>query len=285
MTLGHRPQSLEEALALLADENVVPVAGCTDLMVVDFAERRQHVAVCDLMGIPELRGIEVKDGWLDCGAGMTFSELRADPLVQEHFPILHDVCATIGGWQIQNRATIGGNIANASPAGDSLPVLLALDAELVLAGADGQRKVRYSEMHRGYRKTKLRKGELIVRVRLPIPRPTMVQFFKKVGTRQAQAISKLVVAFTADIEEGQMHSARIAAGSVAATPIRFKKAEKACEGKACTLAVADEIAAIVQAEVAPIDDVRSTADYRIYTLGRVVRRMILEAGRTPSEQK
>ncbi len=277
MTQAHTPKNLAKALELLKSQGaaVMPVAGCTDLMAADHATGRVHVEVLDLSRLPELRGIEHKDGWLDIGAATTFSELREDARVVEHFPILAEVAGTIGGWQIQNRATLGGNIANASPAGDSLPVLLALDAELTLAGADGQRKVRYSEMHRGYRKTKLRPGELIVRVRLPIPRPHMVQRFKKVGTREAQAISKVVVAFSADIEDGRMFNARIAAGSVAATPIRLSKSEKACEGKMGDAALADEVAAIAQTEVTPIDDVRSTGAYRSYVLGRIVRRMIL----------
>ena len=280
MTEAFQPTSLEEALAILGERKAecVAVAGCTDLMVVDQAERQTHPAVVDLLRIPELRGVSLKDGWLDVGAATTFSELRHDDAILEHFPILAQAAATIGGWQIQNRATIGGNIANASPAGDSLPVLLALDAELVLAGADGQRKVRYSEMHRGYRKTKLRPGELIVRVRLPLPRPTIVQRFTKVGTREAQAISKVVAAFSVDLEGGKLYDARIAAGSVAPTPIRIKEAEKACEGKEPNLETADLVADVIEAQVHPVDDVRSTADYRRFVLGRVVRRMILDIG-------
>jgi carbon-monoxide dehydrogenase medium subunit len=232
--------------------------------------------VLDLTRIPELRGIEFVDGWLDFGAATTFSELRLNEHVVECFPILAEVASTIGGWQIQNRATVGGNIANASPAGDSLPVLLALDAELTLAGVDGQRKVRYSEMHRGYRKTKLRPGELIVRIKLPVPRPHMVQRFRKVGTREAQAISKVVLAFTADIEDGKMFNARLAAGSVAPRPVRLRKAEKACEGLPSNETTADLVAATAAAEVQPIDDVRSTAAYRKHVLERLVRRMILQ---------
>lgn len=279
MTEAFSPKSLDAALEALAntDQPATPVAGCTDLLVIDHAEQRSHDSVVDLTRIPELRGIELKDGWLDFGAATTFSELRADKNVVQHFPILAEVAGTIGGWQIQNRATVGGNIANASPAGDSLPVLLALDAELVLAGADGQRKVRYSEMHRGYRKTKLRKGELIVRIKLPLPRPNLVQCFRKVGTREAQAISKVVLAFTAEIEDGRFFGARIAAGSVAATPVRLRKAEKACEGKPVNEETANEVSAIAASEVQPIDDVRSTAAYRSHVLERVLRRVLLEA--------
>lgn len=280
MTRAHSPADLSVALELLGAEGseAIAVAGCTDLMAADHASGVVRPEVVDISRLPELRDIELKDGWLDMGAATTFSELRRHELVREHFPILAEVAGTIGGWQIQNRATLGGNIANASPAGDSLPVLLALDAELVLASSDGQRKVRYSDMHRGYRKTKLRTGELITRVRLPIPRRNMAQVFRKVGTREAQAISKVVIAFTVDVEEGRMHHARIAAGSVAAMPVRLRKAEKACEGKVLDVATADEVAAIARSEVKPIDDVRSTGVYRSHIVERIVRRMIINLG-------
>lgn len=277
MTQAHSPKKLAAALELLGAEGseAVAVAGCTDLMAADHASGVVRPEVVDVSRLSELRGIVLKDGWLDIGAATTFTELRHDASVLEHFPILAEVSGTIGGWQIQNRATIGGNIANASPAGDSLPVLLALDAELTLASSDGERKVRYSDMHRGYRKTKLRSGELITRVRLPIPLCRMVQVFRKVGTREAQAISKVVIAFTADVQEGRMHHARIAAGSVAATPVRLRKAEKACEGKLVGVATADEVAEIARGEVKPIDDVRSTGAYRSHILERLVRRIII----------
>lgn len=277
MTQAHSPKKLAVALKLLGAEGTeaVAVAGCTDLMAADHAGGVIRPEVVDISRLPELRGIVLKDGWLDIGAATTFSELRKDEDVLEHFPILAEVSGTIGGWQIQNRATIGGNIANASPAGDSLPVLLALDAELTLASSDGERKVRYSDMHRGYRKTKLRSGELITRVRLPIPLRRMVQVFRKVGTREAQAISKVVIAFTADVEDGRMHHARIAAGSVAATPVRLRKAEKACEGKLVGVVTADEVAGIARGEVKPIDDVRSTGAYRSHIVERIIRRIII----------
>lgn len=280
MTQAHSPKKLSAALEILGADGseAIAVAGCTDLMAADHANGVVRSEVVDVSRLPELRGIAVKDGWVDIGAATTFSELRRAEHILEHFPILAEVAGTIGGWQIQNRATIGGNIANASPAGDSLPVLLALDAELILASSDGERKVRYSDMHRGYRKTKLRAGELITRVRLPIPRRSMAQLFRKVGTREAQAISKVVIAFTADVEDGLMHHARIAAGSVAATPVRLRKAEKACEGKPVGVATADEVAAIARGEVKPIDDVRSTGAYRSHVLERIIRRMILTLG-------
>ena len=278
MTKAFRPGSLDEAVRVLADPDLgaVPVAGCTDILVVDVATGRRHAAVVDVHRLPELRGIRHDAGLIDVGAGTTFSELRADANVCRLLPILAEAAATVGGWQIQNRATIGGNIANASPAGDSLPVLLALSAELVLAGPAGERVVAYENMHLGYRKTDLRAGELIVRVRIPVPDPRTVQSYKKVGTRAAQAISKVVVAFAARNEGGRLSAVRLAAGSVAPVPVRLFDAERACEGARPDVATADLAAAAAQGAVQPLTDVRSTASYRRWVLGRVVRRMVLD---------
>ena len=278
MTRAFRPQDLSAALSALSDPAAVPVAGCTDLLVVDTATNRHHAAVVDLTGVPELRGIKSDGESIDIGASATFAELRRHELVQRHAPILAEAAATIGGWQIQNRATIGGNIANASPVGDSLPVLLALDAELVVAGENGERRIPYADFHTGYRKTALGPGELIVRVRLPFAAPAVVQSFKKVGTREAQAISKVVVAFRATPRDGRLTDVRLAAGAVAETPVRLWRTEALLEGAVPDAATSQRAAQAARGEVTPIDDVRSTARYRSFVLGRVVRRMVLRYG-------
>ena len=181
----------------------------------------------------------------------------------------------VGGWQIQNRATLGGNMANASPAGDSLPVLLALDALVVAAGARGLREIPYAEFHTGYRKTALQPGEIVASVRLPYLPQGWVQAFRKVGTREAQAISKIVVATVGRLENGRIAELRLAAGSVAPTPIRLRAAEKAVIGMAPGTGAADLAGREAAREVTPIDDVRSTAEYRRFALERVVRRLVL----------
>ncbi|GIW71251.1 MAG: hypothetical protein KatS3mg102_0793 [Planctomycetota bacterium] len=286
MSRAFRPRSLQEAVALLGDPELgaVPVAGCTDLMVLDHAMRRSHRAVVDLLGLAELRGIRWAEGGgsaggpvVEIGAASTFSAIRADPLVRMHLPILAEAAATIGAWQIQNRATIGGNLANASPAADSAPVLLALDAELVLVGPAGERVVPYRSFHLGYRKTLLAPGELIARIRVPVPVPGTRQRFHKVGTRQAQAISKVVLAMCCRREpDGLLRGVRFGVGSVAPVPRRLRGAEQACEGRPAGAATAERAAAAAAAEVHPIDDVRSTAAYRREVLARLVRRMVLE---------
>jgi len=244
-------------------------------MVVDHATGRKHPGVVDILRIPDLHGVKFSEGVFDIGAATTFNDLLNHTEIQARIPILSEAAGTVGAWQIQNRSTIGGNIANASPAGDSLPVLLALNADLVLAGPGGERTISYDQMHSGYRKTALAPGELIVRVRIPEPTSDTRQYFNKVGTREAQAISKLVMAFTAKVHDGNLHNVRVGAGSIAATPIRLTESEKFLEGKVANSETADAVARVAEGEVHPIDDVRSSAEYRSYVVGTVLRRFIL----------
>lgn len=269
-----RPRSLDEALRHLGeDSDLVPTAGCTDLMVRGPEALHRMDRVIDLLAIPELRGIHEVDGGVEIGATTTFSEIRRSQGIRETFPILAAAAGQVGGWQIQNRATLGGNVANASPAGDSLPVLLALDAVIVAAGPQGFREIPYAAFHTSYRKTALEPGEIIARVRLPHPRG--IQAFRKVGTREAQAISKVVAALVLVREEDRIADLRLAAGSVAPTPVRLPAAEDALRGMALGPEAADIAGREAAREVKPIDDVRSTADYRRFALERVVRRMML----------
>jgi CO/xanthine dehydrogenase FAD-binding subunit len=228
-----------------------------------------------VLGIEELQGITRQEDDLRIGAAVTFAELGRSPDVQQSFPILTQSARVIGGWQIQNRATIGGNIVNASPAGDSLPVLLALDAKLEIAGPKNIRVIPYESMHVAYRQTALAPGEILAAVRIPLAAEKRVQSFRKVGPRAAQAISKVVVAMSAAREGNPFRDVRVAAGSVAAIPLRLKNAEAVLEGKWSNgaAAKAGEAAA---GEVTPIDDVRSTAHYRSWVLQQIVERMANE---------
>jgi CO/xanthine dehydrogenase FAD-binding subunit len=274
-----RPRSLEEAVrSLEEDPALVPAAGCTDLMVRGPEALHRMDRVIDLLGVPELRGIREVEGWLEIGAATSFSEIRRSAAVRAAFPILAEAAGLVGGWQIQNRATLGGNLANASPAGDSLPVLLALDAVVVAAGGKDFREIPCSYFHVGYRKTALRPGEIVARVRLPYPPAGTVQGFRKVGTREAQAISKVVVAMAGRVEEDRIAEIRLAAGSVAATPVRLRAAEEAVRGRAPGPDTADLAGREGAREVTPVDDVRSTADYRRFALERVVRRLMRSLG-------
>ncbi len=271
-----QPRSLDEALRSLGnDPALVPTAGCTDLMVRGLEALHRMERVIDLLAIPELRGIREVEGGLEIGATTPFTEIRRSAAVRAAFPALAEAASLVGGWQIQNRATLGGNMANASPAGDSLPVLLALDAVVVVAGVGGVREIPYSEFHTGYRKTALRTGEIVVRVRIPFLPEGSVQAFRKVGTREAQSISKVVVALAGRVAEGKIVALRLAAGSVAATPIRLRAAEEAVRGLPPGPETASLAGREAAGEVTPIDDVRSTADYRRFALERVVRRLVL----------
>jgi CO/xanthine dehydrogenase FAD-binding subunit len=278
MTQAYAPRSLKEAVSYLAEApELTPIAGCTDLMVAGTQQLQDRKDVLDLLRIPEIRGIrQDQNGWR-IGATTTFREIATSRKIQRAFPALAAAASEIGGWQIQNRATLGGNIANASPAGDSLPVLLALDATIVTAGPSGQREIPYHEFHLGYRKTALQSKEIIAWIRIPDASSGTIQFFRKVGTREAQAISKVVVAMSACKQDGRLEEVRFGAGSVAPVPVRLEAAETACKGRPPNAEVADKTAEAAMAEVTPIDDVRSTAAYRRFVLGRVVRRMILDS--------
>ncbi len=274
MSVAYSPNTLAEAREALA-RGAVKVAGATDLLVIDHASFRQHAAVLNVLAIGELRGIHVDDTGLNIGASSTFTQIRQSEDVVREAPLLIAAAATIGAAQIQNRATLGGNIANASPAGDSLPALLVLDAQIVLFGPRGRRTVRHDTFHIGYRKTALDADELIERVIIPRPGPTL-QFFRKVGTRAAQAISKVVVGFSGNRSGPGLRNVRLAMGSIAPVPTRLVEVEAMIEGEPLSPALADRVCALVEKTISPIDDVRSTADYRRHVAGQVVRRMLLD---------
>lgn len=274
------PRSLEEAYAALATEPAPrPIAGGTDLMVALTGELGEPPAsVLDLWGLDALRGIALDGDAIVLGALTTYTEIRRSPLCEEHLPALVEAAGTIGAAQIQNRGTIGGNIANASPAGDTLPVLLAADASFVLGSARGERAVAAAEFWTGYRETALRPDELILRIRVPL-RPGHEARFRKVGTRRAQAISKVVMAVAWRDGAGETwHDVRVALGSMAPTPVRAARTEDALEGMPPTPETADRAAEVLAAELRPIDDVRSTAGYRRIVAARILHRIVREAG-------
>jgi CO/xanthine dehydrogenase FAD-binding subunit len=273
------PRTLEEAYAVLSAIPHRPLAGGTDVMVQITGEIGETPErLIDLWALDELRGIGVEDGALVMGALTTYAQIRTSPEVAEHLPALAECAATIGAAQIQNRGTLGGNAANASPAGDTLPILLAADAALVVGSSRGQRSVPAGEFWPEYRRTALANDELLLRVRFPLRRGRQVRF-RKVGTRRAQAISKVVMALAWQPEDdGSWRDVRLALGSVAATPIRASEAERVMEGASPTAEVTDRAAAALAGELNPIDDVRSTADYRRAVASRVLHRLLRDEG-------
>ena len=270
------PRSLAEAYALVAEQPYRPLAGGTDLLVQLTGELGPAPErVLNLWQLDELRGIEVRSNVLELGALTTYAGIRRSAACQAHAPSLVDAAATIGAVQIQHRGTIGGNVMNASPAGDTLPVLLALDAVLVLGSTAGEREVAAADFWPAYRRTAARPDELLVRIRIPVV-TDREQRFRKVGTRRAQAISKVVVAAAWRGVDG-WRDVRIALGSVAPTPIRVAAAEAALEGRPHDVASIEAAVAALGSAINPIDDVRSTAAYRREAARRVVRRLLTEA--------
>lgn len=265
------PANLAEALALrAANPDAQPLAGGTDLMVVIEAGGPAPKQVLNLWRLDGLRGIrETKDG-VRLGALATWTDIIQSAACTTHAPALVEAAQTVGARQIQNRGTIAGNIANASPAGDSLPVLLALDAEVEVASVRGTRRIAMDDLYTGYRQLSMAADELITAVHLPLKHAGDRQHYRKVGTRMAQSISKVVLGARVRIEDGTVSVARIAFGSVAPVPLRAKAVEAALVGKPVDPAAAD----LVFSDIKPIDDIRSTADYRNSVARRVLRRIL-----------
>jgi CO/xanthine dehydrogenase FAD-binding subunit len=253
--ISHRrllePKSLADALKMLRDEApLVPMAGCTDLYVSLNFGALKETRFLNLWRLAALRRIAVRGDMLSIGALATHTDLVRSPLVRKRVPMLAAAAREVGGVQIQNRGTIGGNVANASPAGDTLPVLSAADALVILQSAGGTRCVPFTAFYTGYRQTVRRPDELIVAFEIPAIRGR--QCFRKVGTRAAQAISKVVIAAAVGDRP------RIALGSVGPTVVRARRTEAVLAAGA---SIAEAQRTLLD-EITPIDDIRSTAEYR-----------------------
>jgi CO/xanthine dehydrogenase FAD-binding subunit len=283
----YRPRGLDDALAFLAahaSEGWRPVAGGTDVMVARNYGKEPTSRWLDLSPVrPELAGIRFEGERVRVGGCATMTELRRSELLAGSCPLIAEAAATVGAVQIQNRATVAGNIVNASPAGDTLPVWLALDAEVELVSASGTRRVPYASLTTAYRTTLRRPDELVSAVLFrPLPVERTRILFRKIGTRAAQAISKVVLAAVArTAADGCYDDVRLAFGSMAAVPVRASAAEDAARGRPVDPQTGRAAAAKLAAHLAPIDDVRSTADYRMRVARNLVREFL--AGRLGSE--
>ena len=258
-----RAFSLDEALQIMRSDPRRPMAGAPDIGVALNFGTTTVRRVLDIQPLAELRAIRVEQDTLVIGALATYRAILQSPDVISRLPMLVQAAGQIGGVQIQNRGTLAGNVANASPAGDSLPVLVAANASVVLRSIDSERRVALTQFYTGYRATVAREDELIVAIE--VPRVPGVQWFRKVGTRAAQAISKIVMAGVRDRERDVV---RIAVGSVAPTVVRAVRTE----GALAIGASIDEAAVVLDGEIAPIDDIRSTAVYRRRVTGNLLRR-------------
>lgn len=259
------PASLGEALDALAKDNGAwkPFAGGTDLMVLLEAGKLPHQNYVNIWNLNELRGIEVAEDQITLGALTTYTEVQDHPVLRAEFPMLGQAARETGGIAIQNRGTLGGNIVNASPAADSPPALLAYDAELELISRNGARTIPYSKFHQGYKQMDIRPDELLRAIRLPRGGQSLTHYYRKVGTRKAQAISKVCFAAIGRLAGDEIAEIRIALGSVAPIPIRCQQTERAVQEQKLTDEAISAATSALAAEISPIDDIRSTKDYRL----------------------
>ncbi|HSQ23661.1 MAG TPA: xanthine dehydrogenase family protein subunit M [Pyrinomonadaceae bacterium] len=259
------PESLGEALDALAQDNGAwkPFAGGTDLMVLLEAGKLPHQNYVNIWNLEELRGIEVSADFVTLGALTTYTEIQEHAVLRAEFPMLCQAAKETGGIAIQNRGTLGGNIVNASPAADSPPALLAYDAELIIVSKQRERTIPYSQFHTGYKQMDIRRDELLRAIRLPRTNETLIHYYRKVGTRKAQAISKVCFAAVGQTIENRIEKVRIALGSVAPIPIRCQRTEQTLENQPLQDETIGAALQTLASEITPIDDVRSTRDYRL----------------------
>jgi CO/xanthine dehydrogenase FAD-binding subunit len=263
------PGKLSAVLELMAREPGVwlPIAGGTELMVQYGAGRLGARKLVSLWGLPELRRIEQTAQELIIGAGCTYTDLR-------NHPLLARAASWTGSVANQNRGTLGGNIVNASPAADSLPALMVYEAELLLSSVRGQRRVPYVGFHTGYKQTKLNADEIVAAIAL---RPRFAHYHsysRKIGTRNAQAIAKLCLAGLGKVSANKIEDVRLAIGSVAVTPLRLRRTEASLLGGEWSPALVRDARQALESEVAPIDDIRSSAAYRIQVAGNLLQEFV-----------
>ena len=265
------PGSLPAVLSLLAAEPAqwLPIAGGTDVMVLYAAGKLPNRKLVNIWNIPELRQIEVFPDRIRIGAACTYTALLVHPIVSQEFPLLATAASWTGGIANQNRGTLGGNMANASPAADSLPALLVYDAELTLVSARGERKLPYRSFHTAYKQTALAPDELIRDISLPRRFSGYVSHARKVGARNAQAIAKVCLAALGRLANGTVQDVRLALGSVAPIPLRLVATERELLGKKIAPSLLETTRRSVTGEIRPIDDIRSTARYRAAVSGNL----------------
>jgi CO/xanthine dehydrogenase FAD-binding subunit len=268
------PASLDEALDLLAsDPSARPFAGGTDLMVQLEAGHLPAVRYVNLWGLEELRGITESTDGVALGALTTYTEVRGCELLAREYSLLVRAAEETGGIATQNRGTIGGNIANASPAADTPPALLVYDAELELRSTAGTRRMPYATFHTGYKQMMLAPGEIIARIHLP-PRTGWRDYYRKVGPRRAQAISKVCFAGSISMDGDSVRDVRVALGSVAPVVVRAMQVEGVLRGRTLDEAALVAAGRALTSEIKPIDDLRSTAEYRMRVATNLLREFL-----------
>jgi CO/xanthine dehydrogenase FAD-binding subunit len=272
------PGSLAAVLELLAASpgEWTPIGGGTELMVAFAAGRLGARNLVSLWGISDLRFIETAAESFSIGAGVTFLDLRAHSGLAAELPLIARSASWIGSIANQGRATLGGNLVNGSPAADSSPALLVYDAEIEIVSQRGRRRIPYAEFHLGYKRNALAADELLYAVHLPRRFARHRQYFRKVGTRRAMAISKVALAATALLQGDVLGEIRLAAASLAPFPTRLYRTEAALLGQPLTKAAIQAARRVLLAEAEPIDDIRSTAEYRRRVAANLLEEFLLE---------
>ncbi len=281
------PETLPEALEMLVEAapDVAPLAGGTNLIVdlrggdpkLSKSLHRPGVLV-DVASLDELRPIRRENGHVVVGGGVTIAELLEAPLIAEYAPPLKQAAAVFANPLVRNRATVGGNLADGSPAADTAPPLLVLGAEVELASREGTRHVGLDEFFVHVRQTVRRPDELLTAIRWPAPASGSVGAFRKLALRKADAISVVSAAVMVEPgEDGRCEQVRIALGAVAPTPIRAGEAEEALRGEALTPETIAQAARLAAESIRPIDDIRGSADYRRRVVEVLVRRLLSES--------
>ena len=256
-----RPATLDEFFDLRWEYPAARLlAGGTDLLV-RLKDSMNWPILIDISGLQELRGISVNGNTITIGALSTYTELLASDILKQHASVLLQAAQLVGSPQIRNRGTIGGNIANGSPAGDTLPPLYVLGATVVTVGSKGSRKIAIEDFFTGPGKTVLLRNEIIVSIHIP-PAENEKQIFLRLGQRKALAISKVSIAVSAITGKGNIEDIRIALGSVAPTVIRANKTEELLKGAVLTDASIQAACEVVEKEAVPISDIRSEEEYR-----------------------
>ncbi len=270
------PTTLGAAYDLLTERgrNAKIIAGGTDLMVLMNAHQLDAAEFIDIWRLNELRGVTDEGETIRIGALTTYTQLIKSSLIQQGAPALVEASRTIGAVQIQNRGTIGGNIVNASPAGDSLPVLAAFDAAVEIGSVRGVRQIAFNQFYTGYRQTVMEPDEILLAVRLPKLKDNERSFFFKVGTRRAQAISKVVMAMKAQVADDTIKSIGISVGSVAPTVVRAPQTESRLTNAKLNTTIIEQARQTISREIAPITDLRSTEHYRRAVTGNVLAKFL-----------
>jgi CO/xanthine dehydrogenase FAD-binding subunit len=271
------PATLDQALDILASEpgHYTPIAGGTELMVALGAGRLAQKNLLSINHLKELRFIQVTANALTIGSGTTFTDIRKHPVIHSDFVLLESAAGWTGSIANQNRGTLGGNIVNGSPAADSPPALLVYDAELALISSRGTRTVPYTDFHLGYKKTALAPDELVHSITIKRKFSGYTSYTRKVGTRNAQAISKVAIAALARVQSGRIDDIRIGAASLRDRPMRLTATERALQNQPVNKDTIAAARAALTAETLPIDDIRSTAKYRAAIAGNLLEEFLL----------